>query len=52
MRPNPTLVLGGRAVATGEGVQTVNQQIWQWLLIGLLVVLILEWVVYNQRVFV
>jgi hypothetical protein len=50
--PNPTLVLGGTTLTAGEGVQTVNRQIWSWLLLALLFVLLLEWVVYNKRVFV
>jgi hypothetical protein len=50
--PNTTLVLGGTTLTAGEGVQTVNRQIWQWVLLGLLAVLLLEWIVYNKRVFV
>ena len=52
IRPSKTLVLGS-APLTGESQATdVTQPLWPWLLIGVLLILTLEWIIYNKRVWV
>ncbi len=50
--PQDTLVIGASPVAVTEGHDLVNQPLWKWAVLGLLFVLVLEWIVYNKRVFV
>ncbi|MEE9295439.1 MAG: BatA and WFA domain-containing protein [Phycisphaerae bacterium] len=50
--PRDTLVIGSLPVASTEGMNLVNTPLWPWLVLGLLAVLLFEWVVYNKRVFV
>ena len=52
IEPARTLTFGAEAVKSQAGSVEVNRPAWHYLLIGLLLVLLLEWVVYNQRVFV
>jgi hypothetical protein len=52
IRPNKALSIGATRVASSDQVQSVNRPFWPWLLGGMLFVLLLEWVVYNKRVFV
>ena len=52
VRPNRALSIGTTQVATSEQVKSVNRPFWPWLLGAILFVLLLEWVVYNKRVFV
>ena len=46
------LEIGADTIASAEGVQRINQPIWPWLLAAGLAILMLEWVIYNRRVFV
>ena len=50
--PSTTLVLGSAPVAGASRAGKVMRPVWGWLLIGLLVVLTLEWIIYNKRVWV
>ena len=50
--PTPTLTLGTEMVAAQAGTVDVNEPAWHYVLVALLILLLLEWVVYNQRVFV
>lgn len=50
--PTDTLTLGAQVVKAQTGSMEVNQPAWPYFLIALLVLLLLEWVVYNYRVFV
>lgn len=50
--PVSTVKLGGAQVQASAGDITVNQPAWPHFLLALLIILILEWVVYNKRVFV
>ncbi|MCP4246359.1 MAG: VWA domain-containing protein [bacterium] len=50
--PNRTLTLGTNQVASIDQVESVNRPFWPWLLGAVLFVVLLEWVVYNKRVFV
>ena len=50
--PAGTLTLGAQVVTAQSGSMEVNQPAWPYFLVALLVLLLLEWVVYNHRVFV
>ncbi|MHC4090254.1 MAG: VWA domain-containing protein [Planctomycetota bacterium] len=52
IRANESLSIGAKRVAATGQVQSVNRPFWPWLLGAMLFVLLLEWVVYNKRVFV
>ena len=52
VRPDSRLTVGTTTVQATEGAQLVNQPLWPHLLIAALVILLLEWVIYNKRVFV
>ena len=48
----PEVQLGGERVEVGKETIVGRTEYWRWLLLACLVVLVLEWVVYNRRVFV
>jgi len=50
--PADTLAIGGERVQADSGPIAVQRPAWPYVLVALLVLLLLEWVVYNQRVFV
>lgn len=50
--PAPALALGTDMVATKRANVEVNEPAWPYLVGGMLVLLLLEWIVYNRRVFV
>lgn len=50
--PAPKLTLGGSAIDAKAGSIEVNEAAWPYVLLALLVLLLLEWIVYNRRVFV
>ena len=50
--PSRTLVLGSAPVRGESRAANVMQPVWPWLLVGVLVVLTLEWIIYNKRVLV
>lgn len=50
--PAKTLTLGASNVNAQAGVVPINKPAWTYFLVALLVMLLLEWIVYNQRVFV
>ena len=50
--PAPELTLGAQRVPAKAEAVEINQPAWRYLLLGLLGLLLLEWVVYNQRIFV
>ena len=52
VRPAAALTLGAGEVSAQAASVEVNQPAWRYLLVALLVVLLLEWIVYNRRVFV
>ncbi len=39
-------------LTTTTGVDKVNRPLWPWLLAGLGVILLIEWFIYNKRVFI
>ena len=44
--------LGAREVARGETIETATPEVWRWFVGAALVLLLVEWWVYNRRVFV
>jgi hypothetical protein len=52
VEPVGVLTIGTEAVAAQAAAVEVNEPAWQYFLLAVLVLLMLEWVVYNQRVFV
>jgi len=53
IRPNPALVLGsGQVLVIPAGRRRVSQPLWPWLLGFALLVLLVEWYVYNRRVLI
>ncbi len=50
--PTETVAFGSDKVQTQAGTIEVNRPAWTYFLLAMLVVLLLEWVVYNRRVFV
>jgi hypothetical protein len=50
--PVDKLTLGATTVEARAGEIQVNKPAWPWFLLGVLGLLLLEWIVYNQRVFV
>lgn len=52
VRPAKALTLGANRVETRVGELAVNRPAWQYALLALLGLLVIEWIVYNRRVFV
>jgi len=50
--PARTLTLGVASLETSSKDVDVNRPAWRYALLALLAILVLEWVVYNRRVFV
>jgi hypothetical protein len=47
--PQSLAVPGGAPIKEAAGVLTVNREIWPWLALAGLVVLVAEWFVYHRR---
>ncbi len=52
VRPVTSFAIGATQVATSGQLTSVNRPFWPWVLLAALGVLLLEWVIYNKRVFV
>jgi len=52
IRPSQAVRIGASRVATSGQLQSVNRPFWPWILVGILAVLLIEWIIYNKRVFV
>ncbi len=50
IRPQSLQTGAGTSVQESSGVATVNKEIWQWLAIAALAVLLMEWWVYHRRI--
>ncbi len=50
--PNEQFALGAEAVAGTKGVQKVQTPLWPYVLLAALAIVLLEWIIYNKRVFV
>lgn len=46
-----TVPLGHEEVKAARGRQAARQELWKWLLLGAIGILIFEWYVYNRRVY-
>lgn len=51
VRAAGSIDLGAKAVAAETSTIKSRQEAWRWLIIGGLALLILEWAIYNRRVF-
>jgi hypothetical protein len=49
--PAETLEIGYEQVEALQGRQVARQELWKWILLGAIGVLIFEWYVYNRRVY-
>ena len=52
IEPAEALTLGAQSVEARAGTIEVNNPAWRYLLLAALVFLLVEWVIYNRRVFV
>src|SRR4029077_20427273 len=50
IRPRSLQASGGSKVEEATSVAMVNKEIWRWIALGALVVLMLEWWVYHRRI--
>ncbi len=50
--PAQTVTLGADRVEARSGTVDINKPAWMYFLLALLLLLLLEWIVYNRRVFV
>lgn len=48
--PRPAITLGGQAVAPAERDAVGQRELWPWAALAALVVLLIEWYVYQRRV--
>ena len=51
LRPEPTLKIKHDEIKGQSGLEPSRKELWKWLLIIGLVVLVFEWYVYNRRVY-
>ncbi|MEX2176447.1 MAG: BatA and WFA domain-containing protein [Pirellulaceae bacterium] len=51
LTPRETLEIGHEDVPAQQSKQAVRQELWKWLLLAAIGVLIFEWYVYNRRVY-
>jgi hypothetical protein len=51
LTPAEQLEIGYERVEAQQGRQAARQELWKWLLLGAIGVLIFEWYVYNRRVY-
>lgn len=52
IRPNDRFAIGSESVAAAGAIRKENTPLWPWLMLGALAVLLVEWAIYNRRVFV
>lgn len=51
LTPAEKVDIGHEEVKAKEGKQAARQELWKWLLLGAICVLIFEWYIYNRRVY-
>jgi hypothetical protein len=51
LKPRAKIDLGHEEVPGKGGLEPARKELWRWLLIAGLVVLVFEWYVYNRRVY-
>jgi len=49
--PSPTIEFGNVQLAGQTGWEDARREIWKWLLMAALVILLVEWYIYNRRVY-
>ncbi len=52
VRPHESFHVGAEEVVSASSIRRENKPLWPWLLLAGLVILVLEWLVYNRRMFV
>ncbi len=52
IRPNASFTIGTEQITATKSIRRENRPLWPWLMLGALVVLLLEWIIYNRRVYV
>jgi hypothetical protein len=51
LTPAEKIDIGHEEVKAKEGKQAARQEMWKWILLGAIGVLLFEWYVYNRRVY-
>ena len=51
LTPAEKIDIGHEEVKAQQGKQSARQELWKWLLLGAIGVLIFEWYIYNRRVY-
>jgi hypothetical protein len=51
LTPAEQIDIGHEEVKAQPGQQTARKELWKWLLLGCIAVLIFEWYIYNRRVY-
>jgi len=51
LRPRETLDIGHEVVKAEAVRQVARQELWRWLLLGAIALVLFEWYVYNKRVY-
>lgn len=51
LTPAERIDIGHEEVKAQQGKQSARQELWKWLLLGAIGVLIFEWYIYNRRVY-
>jgi von Willebrand factor type A domain/Aerotolerance regulator N-terminal len=51
LTPAEKIDIGHEEVKAKQGQQAARQELWKWLLLGAIGVLIFEWYIYNRRVY-
>ena len=51
LTPADEIEIGHEEVKAQQGQQTAREELWKWLTLGALGVLIFEWYIYNRRVY-
>ena len=51
LTPAEKIEIGHEEVQAQETKQVARQELWKWLLLGAIGVLIFEWYIYNRRVY-
>lgn len=52
IRPGQRLSLGMVEVAQGQAIRTATPEIWRWFVGVALLIVLIEWVIYNRRVLI
>jgi len=52
IRPNEDFAVGTQEVTASKSIRRENRPLWPWLMLAALGVLLLEWIIYNRRMFV